>query len=80
MPEAINQAEFIAARFGGRGQLADALDVPLHRVGYWCRIGKIPQDYWPKILLTAHNKSVDVTPFDFIRHLVQVPTGILADG
>ena len=71
MPEAFNQAQFIADRFGGRAKLAEALDVPEHRVGYWCRTTKyIPEEYRPAVLIAAKRLGVDVTPYDFIRHLV----------
>ena len=74
MSEAFNQAQFIADRFGGRPVLAEAIDVPAHQVDYWCRVTKfIPEKHRPRVLQEAIRLQVDVTAFDFIRHLVSVP-------
>lgn len=81
MPEAFNQAEFIAERFGGRDKLADAIGVKRHVVDYWCRVTKfIPEKHRPAVLEAAHRDDVNVTPYDFIRHLVATPVAALAAG
>jgi hypothetical protein len=81
MTEPFNQAQFIAERFGGRGQLSDAIDVSRKTVDYWCRVTRfIPEEHRPAVLEAAWRLKVDVTPFDFIRHLVAVPTAALAAG
>lgn len=71
-PEPFNQAEFIADRFGGTTALADALGLPYHQVRDWCRRTRfIPEKHRPSVLIAARERGVDVTPFDFIRHLVR---------
>lgn len=73
MQEKFNQAQFIADKFGGAGSLADAIKVPYHRVADWCRRTRfIPEKHRPDVLQAAVRLGVDVTPYDFIRHLVQI--------
>ncbi len=73
MTEDFNQAEFVAERFGGRQRLADALDVPYSRVRDWCLgAGFIPESYRHRCLTAADAMSIDLTPYDFIRHLTKV--------
>lgn len=73
MTEDFNQVLFIARRFGGLPQLAEAIDVPYHQVRDWARRSKfIPEKHRPAVLAAAVRLEVDVTPFDFIRHLVRL--------
>lgn len=68
-----NQAQFIADRFGGRRELAAAIGVHRKTVDYWCRVTKhIPEEYRMRVLIAADRLKIDVTPFDFIRHLVEL--------
>lgn len=72
MPQPFNQAQFIADRFGGRRALAEAIDVKPKTVDYWCSTTTfIPEGYRGKVLWAAECLEIDVTPYDFIRHLVQ---------
>lgn len=72
MPEAFNQARFIADRFGGVAALAEQTRLPYHRVADWCRrTGYIPEKHRLEILRAAALSGVDLTAFDFIRHLVK---------
>jgi hypothetical protein len=71
MQEKFNQAQFIADRFGGRRSFAAATGFNIKTVDYWCRTVKhIPEDYRPDVLRAAAERGIDVTAFDFIRHLV----------
>lgn len=73
MPEPFNQAQYIADRFGGAPALSDAIGVAYHKVSYWCRRTKfIPEEHRPAVLAAAERLGVNVTPFDFIRHLVKL--------
>jgi len=73
MPEAFNQARFIADRFGGAITLAEAIGVPYHQVRDWTRRSKfIPEKHRPAVLAAAERLGVNVTPYDFIRHLVRL--------
>jgi hypothetical protein len=74
MPETFNQARFIADKFGGATALAEALPgVEYHRVSDWCRRSRyIPERFRQAILEAAAARGIDVTPYDFIRHLVPV--------
>lgn len=72
-PDVFNQAQFIADRFGGPPALAEALGLPYPRVSYWCRRARfIPEEHRPAVLRAAADLGKDVTPFDFIRHLVEL--------
>ncbi len=71
MTDDFNQAQFIADKFGGTIALAEAIGVPYHRVADWCRRTKfIPERDRAKVLDAGVARSIDVTPYDFIRHLV----------
>lgn len=72
MPGDFNQAQFIADKFGGTTALAEATGIPYHQVAYWCRTTKfIPENKRQRVLEVAAAREVDVTAFDFIRHLVR---------
>lgn len=74
-----NQAEFVANRFGGRAKLAEAIEEKRSTVDYWCReTGVIPEDRRLRVLKAAEELGADLTPFDFIRHLVMTPPRVAA--
>lgn len=80
MPKA-NQAQRIADKFGGAGSLASAIDVPYHQVTDWCRrTGFVPEKHRLRVLQAAETRGIDMTAFEFVRHLVEVPAGGTSDG
>ncbi len=73
MPDIFNQAQFIADKFGGASSLATAIGVPYPRVADWCRRTRfIPEKHRMDVLMAAKARNIDVTAFDFVRHLVTV--------
>lgn len=71
MASKFNQAQFIADKFGGRVAFAKALGFKYHTVANWCRgSGLIPEDHRLACLRAAEANGVDLTAFDFVRHLV----------
>lgn len=82
MTEAFNQARYFADKFGGLPSFAERIDRPYHKVRRWVRdLGYIPEPERPNVLRAAEAYQVDVTAFDFIRHLVRPAyTGATVDG
>lgn len=76
-----NQAQRVADKFGGAGSLAEAIDVPYHQVADWCRrTGFVPEKHRLSVLQAAQARGIDLTAFEFVRHLVEVPTGAASNG
>lgn len=73
MTEHFNQAQHVADRFGGATAMSEATGIPYHQITDWCRRTRfIPEKHRAHVLRTAEANGVDVTAFDFIRHLVTV--------
>jgi hypothetical protein len=73
MSQDFNQAEYIARKFGGRPKYAAAINEPLPKVNDWCRrTGFVPEYARMRTLQAARRECVDITAFDFVRHLVKL--------
>lgn len=63
----LDPAFTVVERLGGKGEVADVLDLDKSTLSRWCQPrpsgtgGMIPQRYWPKLIWMARIKRVAVT-------------------
>jgi hypothetical protein len=70
------EARDIIEKFGGQSALAEALDKGQSTVAYWAKTGTIPMRWWPKLMLLASRRGLDLTVTDLagVAPPVDAPT------
>jgi hypothetical protein len=66
-----SQAERVVERFGGAGPMAKTTEIAEQSIRNWIRSGHIPQKHHLQILVAARAAGVDLSPADFVAHLVE---------
>lgn len=64
----MNSAQTIISRFGGQTALAEAIGKPQSTVQYWNRTGFIPVKWQALVLEAARQRSIDLSPIDFLAN------------
>lgn len=85
-------ADRVIDKFGGRAALAKLIGKGVSTIQYWAKVGSIPTKWQEPLLRLARERSIDLSPSDFIettpeatgRHVVRLPEakwpGVLAIG
>lgn len=66
------QADRVLARFQSQAQIVDNSSLSRRQVEHMAKTGWIHPRHWPALLRCAAKVGADLTPFDFIAHLVEV--------
>ena len=62
----MNIAEIVVARFGGQSALAKLLGKRQSTVQHWCRTGRIPAQWQPKLMELARANSIELAAKDLV--------------
>ena len=77
----MNAAKNVVAKFGGTACLSEVIGKGQSTTSYWTKTGTIPAKWHPVLLQAAANRSIDLSPSDFLEVApVHAEDEIEADG
>lgn len=77
----MNAAKNVVAKFGGTACLSEVIGKGQSTISYWTKTGTIPAKWHPVLLQAAANRSIDLSPSDFLEVApVHAEDEIEADG